>query len=93
MLEKAVEQYLVNEVKKIGGKAPKWVSPGNTGVPDRIVLLPGGRTYYIECKRPKGGITSARQKLWRTYLTDLGHNIRQTYTKEEVDAFIEEVSK
>lgn len=93
MLEKTVEDYLVKEVKRIGGKAPKWVSPGNTGVPDRIVLLPGGRTYYIECKRPKGSIISARQKLWRKYLIDLGHNIRQTYTKEEVDAFIEEVSK
>lgn len=92
MLEKTVEEYLVKRVKEIGGKAPKWTSPGNTGVPDRIILLPGGRTYFVECKRPKGSKTSARQKLWRKYLTDLGHNVRNTYTKEEVDAFIKEVS-
>lgn len=93
MLEKTVESYLVNEVKKLGGKAPKWVSPGNTGVPDRIVLLPGGRTYYVECKKPKGSTTSARQRLWRKYLIDLGHSIYETHTKEQVDAFIEEVSR
>lgn len=93
MLEKTIEQYLVDEVKKLGGRAPKWVSPGNTGVPDRIVLLPGGRTYYVECKKPKGGKTSARQKLWRRYLKDLGHVIYETHTKEQVDEFIKEVQQ
>lgn len=92
MLEKTVEEYLVKRVKEIGGKAPKWVSPGNTGVPDRIILLPGGKTYFVECKRPKGSKTSARQKLWRRYLEELGHNVRSTYTKEEVDDFISEVT-
>jgi len=91
VLEKAVEEYLVSEVKKLGGKAPKWTAPGNTGVPDRIVILPGGRVYFIECKKPKGSKTSARQKLWHRYLSDLGANVRQTFTKEEVDEFIKEV--
>ena len=40
MLEKDIEKILVGEVKKLGGRAYKWVSPGNDGVPDRIVVFP-----------------------------------------------------
>ena len=39
--EKIIEQKLVRAVKMMGGLAPKFVSPGLNGVPDRIVLLPG----------------------------------------------------
>ena len=41
MSEKTTEQKLVKAVKAKGGLAPKFVSPGFDGVPDRIVLLPG----------------------------------------------------
>ena len=40
MLEKDIEEKLRNKVKKLGGKAYKFVSPGNAGVPDRLVILP-----------------------------------------------------
>ena len=43
MLEKQVEQALTSAVKARGGLALKFVSPGVSGVPDRIVLMPGGR--------------------------------------------------
>ena len=52
MTEKYIEQKLVAEVKKRGGMAPKFVSPGLDGVPDRIVLLPMGRIAFIELKAP-----------------------------------------
>ena len=41
MREKDIEKILVAEVRKLGGRAYKWVSPGNDGVPDRIVIFPG----------------------------------------------------
>lgn len=51
MREKDIEQYLVKQVKNNGGKAYKWVSPGNDGVPDRIVIFP--RTIiFVELKAP-----------------------------------------
>ena len=50
MSEKYTEQKLVNAVKAQGGIAPKFVSPGLDGVPDRIVLLPKGRIAFIELK-------------------------------------------
>ena len=43
MREKTVEQKLVKAVKAAGGICPKWTAPGFDGLPDRIVLLPGGR--------------------------------------------------
>jgi hypothetical protein len=50
--EKYIEQKLVRAVKERGGIAPKFVSPGLDGVPDRIVLLPMGRMAFVELKAP-----------------------------------------
>ncbi|KLU15566.1 MULTISPECIES: VRR-NUC domain-containing protein [Xenorhabdus] len=50
--EDVIERHLVNEVKKAGGIAYKFVSPGRRGVPDRIVILPNGRVVFVECKSP-----------------------------------------
>lgn len=50
--EKQIEQKLVDGVKCHGGIAPKFVSPGFAGMPDRLVLLPGGRIAFVEVKAP-----------------------------------------
>ena len=50
MTEKQIEQKLAREVKALGGMAPKFVSPGYDGMPDRLVLLPGGRMMFVEVK-------------------------------------------
>lgn len=52
MREKTVESKLVKAVKAMGGLAPKFISPGLDGVPDRLVLLPGGKMAFIELKAP-----------------------------------------
>jgi len=52
MNEKFIERKLVEAVKKMGGLAPKFVSPGLDGVPDRIILLPGGHIAFAETKAP-----------------------------------------
>ena len=54
MLEKTIEQEVVNQVKKRGGICPKWVSPSFAGVPDRLVFLPDGKFGMVEVKRSKG---------------------------------------
>jgi hypothetical protein len=88
MREKEVEQYLVKKVKEIGGKAFKFVSPGNAGVPDRMVCLPGGRIFFVELKAP-GGKTTALQDLQIKKLYDLGFNVLVTDNKETIDRLIE----
>ena len=52
MTEKELEQMLVREVKRRGGRAYKFISPGLNGVPDRLVLLPGGKIGFVEVKAP-----------------------------------------
>lgn len=52
MQEKTIEAKLVKAVKSMGGLAPKFVSPGLDGVPDRLVLLPKGKIAFIELKAP-----------------------------------------
>lgn len=52
MRENTIEHRLVTEVKKRGGIAPKFVSPGLDGVPDRLVLLPQGHMAFVELKAP-----------------------------------------
>ena len=52
MREKQIEQKLVQAAKDMGGIAPKLMSPGFDGMPDRIVLLPGGHMGFVEVKAP-----------------------------------------
>ena len=70
-MEKDIEKYLVDGVKKMGGLCLKWVCPGNDGVPDRIVIMPGGRVWFVELKEVHGRL-SPLQKYWRESLFDLG---------------------
>lgn len=48
--ENAVEEYLVRAVKTLGGEVRKVVWQGRKGAPDRLVMLPGGATLWVELK-------------------------------------------
>ena len=87
MRESQLEQKLVNAVSRIGGAAPKWVSPGNTGVPDRIVILPGGKTAFVEMKAP-GKALAPMQKEWAAKLESLGHKVYKIDSLAGIDSFI-----
>lgn len=71
-LEKEIERALGIMVRSHGGLCLKWVCPGWAGVPDRIVLLPGGRVFFVELKRPSGGKRSELQGWWARKLQRLG---------------------
>ena len=58
--EKQIEQRLINGVKELGGATFKFISPGAAGVPDRVVILPGGTVHFVELKT-EGGVTSKLQ--------------------------------
>ena len=74
MRERDIEKILTDEVKKLGGKAYKWVSPGNSGVPDRIVFFPDGRHVFVELKADKGEL-SRLQKIQIRKLRSLGQPV------------------
>jgi len=89
MLEKNVEVYLKQRVEKIlKGKCYKWVSPGCNGVPDRIVILPNGKTYYVETKQEKGKLREL-QKYRHNEISRLGARVFSVYSCLDVLKFEE----
>ena len=58
--EKSIEQKLRTETKKMGGWAVKFSSPGLDGMPDRLVLFPGGKLGFVELKKDE--TTSGKEK-------------------------------
>lgn len=83
-LERDIERALVGMVKRHGGLCLKWVCPGWSGVPDRIILLPGGRIIFAETKRPKGGEVRELQKWWHHKLRELGFMCWVVFNKEDI---------
>lgn len=71
MRESKLEAACRKVVLNYGGRMPKWVSPGNRGVPDRIIMLPGGYAVYVEFKKP-GGKIDPLQVEWVSWLKQNG---------------------
>ncbi|MPN63815.1 hypothetical protein SDC9_211581 [bioreactor metagenome] len=89
MREKNIEAYLRDQIKAIGGKAYKFVSPGNNGVPDRLVCLPGGLSIFVETKAPGKKSTPLQVKQQRD-LRKLGFEVFEDIdSKADVDKIIE----
>lgn len=86
MREKDVEKKLKHMVMGLGGLCLKWVCPGWSGVPDRIILLPQGKVMFVELKRPKGGEVSELQRWWLDRLTKLGFYAVLCYDDEDIRA-------
>ena len=74
MREKRLERRLAEAVKAMGGIAPKFVSPGFAGMPDRLVLLPGGKCGFVEVKR-RGEKPRPLQEIRHGMLRRLGFKV------------------
>ena len=90
MKERDVEVLLREGVKQLGGKAYKWVSPGNAGVPDRIVILPGGIIHFVEIKQ-ENGCMSNLQFVQQEKLRALGAVAVTLYGASAVRYYLERV--
>ena len=86
-LEKEIEKKLKDMVQQHGGLCLKWVCPGWSGVPDRIILLPGGYVIFAEVKRPKGGTLSELQKYWGKKLKALGFPCWVIWDEDDLQSF------
>lgn len=86
-LEKEIEKALREMVERHGGLCLKWVCPGWSGVPDRIILLPGGRIIFAETKRPKGGQLSKLQHWWKAKLAALGFKHWLIWNEDDLKLF------
>lgn len=90
MTEAQIEAKMVRMVRERGGLCYKFVSPNNPGVPDRIVITPGGKTIYIELKTEIGRLASI-QKWQITEMRKRGADVRTLKGWDAVKEFVEEV--
>ena len=89
MCESEIEKYLCKKVKnELKGRAFKFVSPGFSGVPDRIVLAPMRRIWFVETKAP-GKKLRKLQEWVAGLIGSFGFEVLRIDTKEKVDLFIE----
>ena len=87
-LEKDVESYLTGQVERIGGRCVKFIPDIDNGMPDRIVMLPGGVLIWVETKN---GTTEQARKLQRmqhTKLRRLGQRVEVVQTKAQADELL-----
>ena len=90
MREKEIELQLVRAVKKMGGRAVKFMSPGFDGMPDRLVLLPGGKCGFVEVKAP-GKKIRALQRVRHEMLKALGFKAYVLDAKEQIEEIINDI--
>ena len=86
-LESNIEKYFVSQVRTAGGWPLKLVSPGTAGMPDRLVLWPGGIVNFVELKRP-GKKPRALQVARIKRLREYGQSAVWLSTKKDVDIYV-----
>ena len=85
--EKAIERYLTDPVRDMGGVCLKYSNPGMAGYPDRVCLLPGGVTVWIELKSRDGRL-SGIQRIRIAGMRRMGHTVCVCKSKEDIDSVL-----
>lgn len=92
MNEKVLERKLRERVRELGGLAVKFFALSFTGFPDRIVLMPGGRIWFVEVKTT-GKVPAPRQLVVIGQLQKLGFKVWLIDTDELLQNFLNELTK
>lgn len=87
MPERQIEKFLTDKVKKLGGLSIKLNSASFIGLPDRMILMPVGRIYFVELKAP-GKKPRPLQVAVHKVFAELGFKVYVIDTKEKVGEFI-----
>lgn len=90
MREKIIEQKLIKAAKAMGGIAPKFTSPGFDGMPDRLILLPGGKMGFAELKAP-GKKPRPLQAARHNLLRRLGFKVYVIDGAEQIGSVLDEI--
>ena len=91
MRDRQIEPRLTQAGRKRQGLCPKWVSPGLDGVPDRIILLPGGRIAFAELKAP-GRPLRPLQRRRKAQLEALGFRVYVIDNQEQIGGVLDALS-
>lgn len=92
-LEKSIENVLRKAVEDEGGVCLKWTCPGHRGVPDRMILFPGGVIAFVELKRPGAKVKAGGlQEWWREKLASFGFSCYEISTAEQAQQLVLQLS-
>ena len=86
MKESAIERHLVERIRRIGGECFKFMSPGRVGMPDRLVVLPGGEVFWVELKAWLGKL-SPEQIRMHFRLRELGQDVQVFRSTDQIDKY------
>lgn len=92
-LERDVEAYLGKSVRKLGGRCVKFLPDEENGMPDRLVLLPGGIVVWVELKNGETEKARKLQQLQHKRLRDLGQIVCVGQTKAQIDNILDRYGK
>ena len=90
MLESRIERRMGEMVTRRGGLYYKFVSPGQPGVPDRIIVVPGGQCVFVELKTEVGRLSNI-QKWQIERMKKMGLDVRKVSGWEQARALVEEL--
>jgi hypothetical protein len=90
--EKFLERKMGEKIRAKNGLFLKWVSPSFSGVPDRIVLMPGGKCFFVEMKTT-GKKLKHRQIVIRRLLESLGFTFYVVDSIESLENCIYEIEQ
>ena len=89
--ERKIEKYLHDEVVKLGGTTRKWVSPGHSGVPDRLIFLKGN-IFLVEVKTLSGELSPSQvQEIARLTKHDI--HVEVVYGPKDVELLINKLKR
>ncbi|MBU3100687.1 MULTISPECIES: VRR-NUC domain-containing protein [Clostridium] len=90
MRESIIEKALSLAVKKRGGLALKFISPGMSGVPDRLVLMNYGRLAFVELKATGKQMRPLQIKR-KSQLEALGFLVYCIDKKDQIGGVLDEI--
>lgn len=88
--EKAIERYLVEQARLNGMLCLKYSNPNVSGYPDRLLVLRGGGTVWVELKS-RGRKPTKLQQVRMAELAAKGHRVEVIDCKAGIDELINSV--
>lgn len=88
--EKALENYFIRQVEKVGGWAVKFNPSGNSGLPDRIIFYKG-KTWLVELKKFNGKLSPGQIAVHKKFLK-FGYTVLIIRSKKDIEIFIKKIN-
>ena len=89
--ERDIERKLKKRVEGMGGICFKFIS-SISGVPDRLVLMAGGRIVFVELKRPEEKPRPLQQRQIEK-IRKLGFRVEVIDSEEGIEELIQSLEK